>query len=562
MLRLSFIVPFYNVEPYIEECIRSLYNQDIPWEEYEVICIDDCSPDGSRVIVERLQQEYPTLKLLRTPENLRQGGARNMGLDIAQGKYIWFVDSDDYIIPNCLKRMLDLMDAENLEMLKFTFLNQTTQQPHSKYVQYGPCSGSELIFDAPLGERSDQRCCTVCGELILRDLIERCYARFVEKKQYEDDDYMYPLFAAAKRVMSIDVAPYVVRYVEDSTTHAKVTYRKIMDMNDQSRRIINLAPQLTIVDKRWKKLISDYVRWTCLENVLKNLFVFSLADQLRFFFFEGRIMNLRSIVGNRVWLIMNSWLAFRVLYGFNQDINLKKWNFFHKLHNRWTKLRFQPIRVFCFHQVSEIFDESTMWQCDWIQTDIFKQKVTELQKKYTFISLPEAQKHLREDWLRCKHYAVMTADDGFASMKEIVPWLVERNIPITLFINPVVWDGKTIGKNLLSLPIVNRKNGAEGLYLTLEELIELTKSPLVTIGYHGYEHIDEYKETNETFVANFEKCKAVMIVLQNVIPFYAHTYGHTTEENDNYLQSQGITPVYISGGKNYNRWQYLDRELL
>ena len=57
MLRLSFIVPFYNVEPYIEECIRSLYNQNIPQEEYEVICVDDCSPDGSRAIVERLQKE-------------------------------------------------------------------------------------------------------------------------------------------------------------------------------------------------------------------------------------------------------------------------------------------------------------------------------------------------------------------------------------------------------------------------------------------------------------------------------------------------------------------------
>ena len=144
--------------------------------------------------------------------------------------------------------------------------------------------------------------------------------------------------------------------------------------------------------------------------------------------------------------------------------------FLHKIHNRWTKLRLQPIRVFCIHHVTDTFDADLMWQCDWMQTDIFKQKVTELQKKYTFISLTEAQKHLREDWLRCKHYAVMTADDGFASMKEIVPWLVERNIPITLFINPVVWDGKTIGKNLLSLPIVNRKNGAESLYLTFEEL--------------------------------------------------------------------------------------------
>ena len=64
MIRLSVIVPFYNVEKYIEQCIRSLYDQDIPKEEYEVICVDDCSPDGSRAIVERLQKEYPNLQLL------------------------------------------------------------------------------------------------------------------------------------------------------------------------------------------------------------------------------------------------------------------------------------------------------------------------------------------------------------------------------------------------------------------------------------------------------------------------------------------------------------------
>ena len=100
MIRLSFIVPFYNVEPYIEECVRSLYAQDIPQEEYEVICVDDCSPDGSRAIVERLQKEYPTLRLLIHTENKRQGGARNTGMRESNGKYVWFVDADDYIQPN------------------------------------------------------------------------------------------------------------------------------------------------------------------------------------------------------------------------------------------------------------------------------------------------------------------------------------------------------------------------------------------------------------------------------------------------------------------------------
>lgn len=86
-----------------------------------------------------------------------------------------------------------------------------------------------------------------------------------------------------------------------------------------------------------------------------------------------------------------------------------------------------------------------MWPCDWIQTDAFKRTVLELQKKYTFTSLTEAQRHLRGDIVRTGKFAVLTADDGFATLKNIMPWIIERGIPITLFINPIVWDGKTVG---------------------------------------------------------------------------------------------------------------------
>ena len=154
MIKLSFIVPFYNVEPYIEECIRSLYDQDIPMEEYEVILIDDCSPDGSRAVVERIQQEYPTLRLLTTPENIRQGGARNLGLKYAQGKYIWFVDSDDTIEHNCLSRLLNTAERYDLDMLVFYFNNP---KKGDRMIQYGVCSGSELVFDAPMHLTPDQR---------------------------------------------------------------------------------------------------------------------------------------------------------------------------------------------------------------------------------------------------------------------------------------------------------------------------------------------------------------------------------------------------------------------
>ena len=119
MIKLSIIVPIYNVEKYIEECIRSLYSQDIPLEEYEVICVDDCSPDQSASIVERLQKEYPTLKLIRHKRNKKLGGARNTGIKVADGKYIMFVDSDDMLKPDCLKQLINEMETGHDDFIHF-----------------------------------------------------------------------------------------------------------------------------------------------------------------------------------------------------------------------------------------------------------------------------------------------------------------------------------------------------------------------------------------------------------------------------------------------------------
>ncbi len=120
-LKISFILPCYNVEKYIADCLDSLYNQDIPEEEYEVICVNDCSPDNLRDIVIKYQQIHPNLILIDHEVNKRQGGARNTGLNVAKGEYIWFVDPDDYIKPNVIKHLFDLCKKNNLDILQFNY---------------------------------------------------------------------------------------------------------------------------------------------------------------------------------------------------------------------------------------------------------------------------------------------------------------------------------------------------------------------------------------------------------------------------------------------------------
>ena len=115
--RLSIIIPFYNVEQYIAQCLDSVYHQDIPEEDYEVICVNDASPDGSVDIVKRYQKEHSNLILVEHDYNKKLGAARNTGRKVASGKYIWNVDSDDMIAPNCLKNLLNLCEVNDLDVL-------------------------------------------------------------------------------------------------------------------------------------------------------------------------------------------------------------------------------------------------------------------------------------------------------------------------------------------------------------------------------------------------------------------------------------------------------------
>lgn len=108
---ISFIVPVYNTELYLEECLDSLLNQNISHDEYEIICVNDGSTDGSSEILKKYALEYDNIVVI----NKENGGvslARNIGIDAAKGKYIWFFDSDDVLKSSSLSALKEII-AEN-----------------------------------------------------------------------------------------------------------------------------------------------------------------------------------------------------------------------------------------------------------------------------------------------------------------------------------------------------------------------------------------------------------------------------------------------------------------
>lgn len=117
-MKLSIILPVYNVEEYIERCILSLKAQDLSQNDYEIIVVDDGSKDHSIEIAEKLKEEFKNFYIIHKP-NGGLSSARNKGIGHAKGEYIWFIDSDDYIEKNVLKSLIDKLETDTLDLLLF-----------------------------------------------------------------------------------------------------------------------------------------------------------------------------------------------------------------------------------------------------------------------------------------------------------------------------------------------------------------------------------------------------------------------------------------------------------
>ena len=114
--KISVIIPCYNVQKYIMRCFDSIYSQTYGFENLEVILIDDLSTDNTWSILESLQRQYPENVIsLKIQKKGKCGGARNLGMDICTGKYITFVDADDYVHPDMLRVLYDRMTEEKIK---------------------------------------------------------------------------------------------------------------------------------------------------------------------------------------------------------------------------------------------------------------------------------------------------------------------------------------------------------------------------------------------------------------------------------------------------------------
>ena len=117
LIRVSVIVPIYNVKAYLKECLDSLERQTL--NGIEVIMVNDGSTDGSELIAAEYSERNPNFRLLNR-ENGGLSAARNTGLESAQGKYVYFLDSDDFLADNAMELLYSKAESEDLDQVRFS----------------------------------------------------------------------------------------------------------------------------------------------------------------------------------------------------------------------------------------------------------------------------------------------------------------------------------------------------------------------------------------------------------------------------------------------------------
>lgn len=224
---VTVIVPVYNVEDYLHDCLRSIVNQ--VYTNLEIIIVDDGSTDGSASIAEEFGRNDSRIKLIRQP-NAGLGAARNAGMRSASGEFVVFADSDDIVPPNAYRTMLDTLDASGSDFVVGSYYRMTDLRQYTpKWVQD---AHSEPIIGAThkdfmLGLAN----VFAWNKMFRRSFIDRIGLTFPEGIRYEDQ---LPITRAYIKAKSFDVIPdklykWRIRFDGTSITQNKGSYDDVRD---------------------------------------------------------------------------------------------------------------------------------------------------------------------------------------------------------------------------------------------------------------------------------------------------------------------------------------------
>lgn len=312
---VSYILPCYNTGKYVKECIESLYRQSLDECSFEVVVVNNATLDNTEEIVRSLMKVYKNIVYLKLEKNICSGGAYNSGLKIAKGKYVQFVDSDDFLKDNVMGELVDMMEKEHLEMLYHNIDSFCDVQTltHEDSLDYNgnvlkpilKTTGYGFVHQVSEQLEFNKMPVPAYRKLMLKDFLINNNLFFTPTTIGCDYLHNTQCLLVANCVALMPKSVYMFRYNPDGVTKSKLNSTKIIyGLNNYSLayNFVNRVCKDDEVKKYYQKnLISlinayigamKYLDWHSKKQVYSNVVDFNLLKKL-----SKGVLN-RMIIGS------------------------------------------------------------------------------------------------------------------------------------------------------------------------------------------------------------------------------------------------------------------------
>ena len=247
MKKVSVIVPIYNVEKYIKRCLESILKQT--YQNFEILCVDDCGQDNSMTIVERMQKKYPQkIQILYGKENGGLGAARDRGIEAATGDYISFIDSDDYIKKDFLETYMHAAMKKDADMVMGGYVRDANGK----------------LKDIPVDLKDENFVwmnVSAWKKIYKREFLKQNQISFCGVRRYEDEGFLYRILVCDPQIEVIDYCGYYYYLNTQSITR-------------------NAKRDKTGIVKEYFQTVYQLYKTTSCDDEKKDLFYYCLVSGL------------------------------------------------------------------------------------------------------------------------------------------------------------------------------------------------------------------------------------------------------------------------------------------
>lgn len=306
---LSIVIPIYNVEKYVDGTLDSIYSHiSDHTSDVEVIMINDGSTDNSKSIAERYYNMYSSYSILINQDNMGLSCARNTGLKAAKGEYIWFIDSDDSIVPGSISEVIKYIKKYRAEILAFDMIRinektGNTKTHHIFFRKYNRNLYCKFLDKYHLISRIRET--PVQKFIFNREFLDKHRLTFYPGILHEDNEFMVRCLFHAKRFVPIHYAPYRYLIRSNGSITAMKNPKRIEDLLKITQLIKVYREQHAILYR--DRFFLDYYRFLTLHRVLKSRLFKEFRDVISYDKKESRKIILSGI---RASLYYHLWSSF------------------------------------------------------------------------------------------------------------------------------------------------------------------------------------------------------------------------------------------------------------